>query len=333
MQPAETHTVGGNRGEEPEQKYEEVSSMKKKGYVEMRYYDVPQKEWVLALLGQEWVRAYGEGIRYLHFHNLFELGICREGTGVLVLDRKNCPYHPGMISLIPKNYPHTTTSTEGTQSAWEYLFFEPETILGSVFGENRLQISRCMAALSSGALFGEVGTFKTLTETANLIMDEMRRRERYYIERVHGLMTALLFELLRICNSEEGRAGENGGRNQIQNALQYMDSHYAEHIRIDDLAKACSISETHFRRLFSESFSISPGEYLNMIRVIHACELMRSCNEPMTAVAVKSGFQTVSTLDRNFRNVLGVTPYQWKKDPKNYESRLLEVNVAIRKGW
>ena len=244
---------------------------------------------------------------YLHFHNLFELGICREGTGVLVLDRKNCPYHPGMISLIPKNYPHTTTSTEGTQSAWEYLFFEPETILGSVFGENRLQISRCMAALSSGALFGEVGTFKTLTETANLIMDEMRRRERYYIERVQG---------------------ENGGRNQIQNALQYMDSHYAEHIRIDDLAKACSISETHFRRLFSESFSISPGEYLNMIRVIHACELMRSCNEPMTAVAVKSGFQTVSTLDRNFRNVLGVTPYQWKKDPKNYESRLLEVNVA-----
>ena len=111
MQPAETHTVGGNRGEEPEQKYEEVSSMKKKGYVEMRYYDVPQKEWVLALLGQEWVRAYGEGIRYLHFHNLFELGICRGGTGVLVLDRKNCPYHPGMISLIPKNYPHTTTST------------------------------------------------------------------------------------------------------------------------------------------------------------------------------------------------------------------------------
>ena len=78
MQPAETHTVGGNRGEEPEQKYEEVSSMKKRGYVEMRYYDVPQKEWVLALLGQEWVRAYGEGIGYLHFHNLFELGIpCR----------------------------------------------------------------------------------------------------------------------------------------------------------------------------------------------------------------------------------------------------------------
>ena len=108
--------------------------MKKKGYVEMRYYDVPQKEWVLALLGQEWVRAYGEGIGYLHFHNLFELGICREGTGVLVLDRKICPYHPGMISLIPENYPHTTTSTEGTQSAWEYLFF--------VLSEKRKRIRR-----------------------------------------------------------------------------------------------------------------------------------------------------------------------------------------------
>lgn len=264
-------------GRRTKQAYEEVPGMKKKGYVEMRYYDVPQKEWVLALLGQEWVRAYGEGIGYLHFHNLFELGICREGTGVLVLDRKICPYHPGMISLIPENYPHTTTSTEGTKSAWEYLFFDPKTILGSVFGENRLQISRCMTAFGSGALFEDVGAFTALTDIANLVMDEMRRKERYYIERVHGLMTALLFELLRICSSEEGRAEKNGGRTQIQNALRYMDSHYAEHIRIDDLAKACSILETHFRRLFSESFSISPGEYLNMIRVIHACELMKSC--------------------------------------------------------
>ena len=110
-----------------------------------------------------------------------------------------------MISLIPENYPHTTTSTEGTKSAWEYLFFDPKTILGSVFGENRLQISRCMTALGSGALFEDVGAFTALTDIANLVMDEMRRKERYYIERVHGLMTALLFELLRICSSEEGR--------------------------------------------------------------------------------------------------------------------------------
>ena len=43
---------------------------KKKDKVELRYYDIPQKEGVLALTGEEWVRVYGEGVDYLHFHNL-----------------------------------------------------------------------------------------------------------------------------------------------------------------------------------------------------------------------------------------------------------------------
>ena len=36
--------------------------MKKKDRVELRYYDVPLKEGVLAMLGDGWVRAYGDGI-------------------------------------------------------------------------------------------------------------------------------------------------------------------------------------------------------------------------------------------------------------------------------
>ena len=65
--------------------------MKKKEKVELRYYDIPQKEGVLALLGENWVRSYGDGIDYLHFHNLLEIGVCRSGTGELVLDSRIVP--------------------------------------------------------------------------------------------------------------------------------------------------------------------------------------------------------------------------------------------------
>ena len=93
------------------------------------------------------------------------------------------------------------------------------------------------------------------------------------------------------------------------------------------------MSETHFRRLFSAYIDMTPVEYLNMVRVLRACEMLRSSNETMSSVALNCGFSTVSTFDRNFRQVIGVTPYQWKKDPKNYESRLLEVNISVQKGW
>lgn len=307
--------------------------MKKKGYVEMRYYDVPQKEWVLALIGKPWVRAYGDGVDYLHFHNLYELGICRKGTGELVLDKNVRPFRPDMISVIPSGYPHTTNSTKGTLGFWEYLFFDPRMILEKYYGDDQVKIARCMSALGKGAVFGDISDYRELAQLANLIMEEMRNHRDFYIERVHALVTALIFEMLRISGSGSESIFRQDRGAVLQNALKYIDQHYADPIRIEDLARECSISETHFRRLFSESFDVSPAEYLNMIRVLKACDIMKKSDDQMPSVAMKCGFQTVSTLDRNFKNVLGVTPYQWKKDPKNYESRMLEVNVSVKKGW
>ena len=85
---------------------------KKKESIEFRYYDTPQDEPVLALLGESWVRRYGhdaEGM-HIHFHNLMEVGFCFRGDGRLILNDRTVPYTGGMFSLIPVNYPHTTIS-------------------------------------------------------------------------------------------------------------------------------------------------------------------------------------------------------------------------------
>jgi AraC-like DNA-binding protein len=308
--------------------------MKKKEKVELRYYDIPQKEGVLALLGENWVRSYGDGIDYPHFHNLLEIGVCRSGTGELVLDSRIVPYGPDMISVIPKNYPHTTNSTPGTESAWEYLFLEPGMLMKEYYGENEAAFRRFLELTGREALFAGTREYPQLAGIVDAIMDEMRVKKSFYVEKVRGLLTALLFEIARITEREAApHVPDSRVFGQISKALRYVDRHYAEPVRIGDLAEACSISETHFRRLFYEYIHMTPVEYLNMVRVLHACEILRSSNDTIAGVAVRCGFSTVSTLDRNFRQVLGVTPGQWKRDPKNYESKLLEVNVSVRKGW
>lgn len=307
--------------------------MRKKGYVEMRYYDVPQKEWVLALTGDKWKRKYGEGIPYLHIHNLCEVGLCRYGTGELILDKKVCPFGPDMISVIPASFPHTTNSTEGTKGYWEYLFFDPRTILTEAYEGDPVRIARCMKTLSAGAMFDTFGKYPHLAKLADIVLDEMKNRKEFYLERVHAIMTAFVFELLRLCGQDRGELIRQEENMLMKSALAYMDKNFASQIRIKDLARECSISETHFRRLFSESFDVSPAEYLSMVRVLKACERMKKLDEPMSVVAMKCGFSTISTFDRNFKNVLGITPYQWKKNPDNFESHLLTVNIAVKKGW
>lgn len=309
-------------------------SAKKKDKVELRYYDIPQKEGVLALTGDEWIREYGDGIDYLHFHNLMEVGICRFGTGDLVLDKRIERFGPDMISIIPRNFPHTTNSDPGTVGQWEYLFLDPGMLLREFFGENEIARRRFLDLLGRGAIFGTTLQYGSLTQIAELIMQEMQTKGAFYIEKIRGLLLSLIFEIARISKDEdEPDVKYRTGVNQIQNALKYVETHYADPIRIEQLAKECHISETHFRRLFSEYIDMTPIEYVNMVRVLRACDILRSTNDSMSTVALNCGFSTVSTFDRNFKQVLGVTPYQWKKDPRNYESRLLEVNVSVRKGW
>ena len=83
---------------------------KKKESVELRFYDVPQSETVLALMGESWDRVYGHEENKLHFHNLMEIGICRRGAGVLYLDEEEYRYKTGAISIFPENFSHITSS-------------------------------------------------------------------------------------------------------------------------------------------------------------------------------------------------------------------------------
>ena len=198
--------------------------MKKKEKVELRYYDIPQKEGVLALLGENWVRSYGDGIDYLHFHNLLEIGVCRSGTGELVLDSRIVPYGPDMISVIPKNYPHTTNSTPGTESAWEYLFLEPGMLMKEYYGENEAAFRRFLELTGREALFAGTREYPQLAGIVDAIMDEMRVKKSFYVEKVRGLLTALLFEIARITEREAApHVPDSRVFGQISKALRYVD--------------------------------------------------------------------------------------------------------------
>ena len=310
-------------------------SKKKKETMELRYYDIPQKEYVLALLGENWIREYGNGIKNLHFHNMVEIGYCRNGKGTMQFDDEVKPYAPAMLSIIPKNFPHTTNSEEGKKSYWEYLFFNPETILRNMYPEDELHQKKILSLINRRANFIHAQDNQQLVSIVLTIMEEMRSKKEFYVDTVNSLTCALLPEIARMNSVEHENLSKTRkpGVGQIKNALEYISREYRQDIKIQELARKCCMSETHFRRLFVEYMNVTPVEYINMVRVQMACEMMKKTNASMEEVAIKSGFSTTSTLNRNFKRIIGTTPYQWKKNPENYESKLISVHVSVEKGW
>ncbi len=311
----------------------------KKKTVEFRYYDLPQKEYVLALLGEKWVRKYGDGITYLHFHNLMEIGVCRDGEGTLTIADRDYTYHRQMISVLPGNLPHTTNSEKGRESAWEYLFISPETLLRELYPENEVYRTQLLQIINRKAVFGDTSDYPQLTLIVNGIMEEMREKKKYYVDAVHGLLRSLVFEIARI-NEDNGNSGnQTGTSNRISNmasisrALDYISVNFREPIRVEELAMQSNMSETHFRRIFTDYFQMTPVDYINMVRIQRACELLKTSDNSMNDIAVKCGYDTPSTFNRNFRRLLGVSPYKWKRNPENYESSLLHFHISAEKGW
>ena len=309
---------------------------RRKEKLEFRYYEIPPGESVLALMGEDWVGPYGSTDTCRHFHNLFEIGYCRYGNGLLVLGEKEHVYEDEMISAIPANYPHITIS-EGEDS-WEFLFFDPEELLAETFSDQPRLRDELLMYVNLRADFFRTDEQPELASTVKKLFREMREKQPFYRESVRHLIRIYLIELIRL---REERLPEldarvfagNAELQQVLPALRYIETHYPEEIRVSELASCCGLSEVHFRRVFEERVHMPPIEYLNRLRVRKACNVMvrRDCS--MEVVAEECGFTCLSSFTRNFKKYMDVTPYQWKRNKENYQGRIMQYEISTQKGW
>lgn len=311
-------------------------SKKKKETLELRFYDIPQGETVVARLGEDWDRIYGdEGINY-HFHNVMEIGLCRRGPGDLWFDGECCHYDTSMVSIIPENFPHVTISEGGLPNYWEYIFLNPRSIVEELFPDNPLNQKEILDIVNQGPRLLSMSDDPALFGTIDTIMEEARNPKQYTQKMIRQLTKVLVIEILRqnsqlIHNSSKQRKTAN--MSQISSALEYINRYYASPIKAKTLADVCNMSETHFRRTFEEYMNMLPMDYVNLIRVQRACELMIRTNDSMDNVAAKCGFTTTSTFSRNFKKFLNTSPYQWKISPNNFERKLMNFNISAKQGW
>ena len=316
---------------------------RKKENLEFRYYDIPHGEPLLALYGEDWIRPYGydknlKPIVDLHFHNLMEIGWCCYGAGEIILEGKSVPYRDGTLTVIPKNYPHTTNAAQANLNKWQYLFLDMDKTVQELYPDNHRLAQRLLYRINKTPCCTSKEEQPTLFILIRQIFKEMQEHGELYRESVSGLQKALVIELARL-NQElipgekvQGKAKKTELA-QISRALEYVGDFCDRPLKIGELAEACHMSETHFRRLFVSCMGIHPNDYINQMRIKKACELLKKTNQSVTEISIKCGFCSSATFNRNFRKFMGTTPNEWKKLSENYERRLNENTIAYHDGW
>lgn len=327
----------------PQKKTKNTQSAKSaKSTIEFRYYELEADGYVLPKIGDGWRQEYGldeDGLRHswgLHFHNLWEIGYCYAGGhGVATITDRNYRYDDEEIfTIVPQNIPHTTNSDPGQLDLWDWIFVDMDSFVYNEMQGLSVSPQNILRTISKRGYCRRRKNNERCAALIRLLAQELRAEpDIYHNETVKGYLRALVMECLRMSEQRE-QAKKTGRYNRyVEQAAQYIDVHYAENIRIKELAKSCGLSESHFRRIFDESAGMTPNDYINMIRIDKACALLLKTDLSMLEVGERVGYQTASSFNRNFRVLTGMSPLQWKNKSRREGISLRNYKISAKKGW
>ena len=314
----------------------------KNSITEYRNYNLPLHFPVLLLSGDYWKISDIPSGR-LHFHNCLEIGICHADSGILEICGEPIPFKAGDVTVIPKNVPHTTYSTPGTESHWSYLYVDQRELLRNV-----LPASWRNFELNPDGFRG----FKYILNqeehphihhlVMGIIREIQEQRPSYQIS-AKGLFTSLYIELYRIQSLENNEQAipknnmntGNGLDNSlvIAPALDYIEENYMQQFTIEFLADLCHWSPTHFRRVFHDIMGTSPLDYLNNTRIMKSCNLLRSTEESILDISGMVGFHSVSSYNRYFIKIMQMSPREYRKQMQQTDKRAENQSILEYAGW
>lgn len=134
---------------------------------------------------------------------------------------------------------------------------------------------------------------------------------------VESLANVLAVHLLRQYSTVRPRIAlyEGGlGDRKILQISEYIHAHLDQPIKLADLADVAGMSQFHFSRMFKQSMGISPHQYLLQQRVEQAKRLLKGSKLAIAEIALQCGFNSQSHLSKHFREAIGMTPSDYRKN-------------------
>src|SRR5438552_4780342 len=110
---------------------------------------------------------------------------------------------------------------------------------------------------------------------------------------------------------ERGRGGAGQDPALLRRLLRArdrMDAASHEEWPVSRLAQVSGASESHFARSFKDAFGVPPHRYLLTRRIERAAALLRDTDLPITDIAFETGWNSLGTFGRIFRDITGESP-------------------------
>ncbi len=226
---------------------------------------------------------------------------CTAGSGFCEIQGKSYTVRKGDLLFLSAGVPHT----------WKHARAESWTLHWvAAIGDNIPEYLLGMGISGANPLV-QVGEDLQVPLLFNEIYKALERGPTY----LHLLLAShALSHLLAVLHERvhEPKDTPPSSIQKIAQAIVYMSDHLDQPMRVTALAALANISPAHFTVLFKEESGCSPRDYLNLLRIHRACQLLRSTTLGVKNIAAKLGYQDQFHFSRQFKAFQGVSPTQYR---------------------
>jgi AraC-like DNA-binding protein len=103
----------------------------------------------------------------------------------------------------------------------------------------------------------------------------------------------------------------------LEQVVRYVETNFTQDISLAEVAAATGFSVYHFARFFKTITGMTFIQYYNHFRIAKVVSELNNTNDSLTAIAFRSGFNSIQTFNRVFKELKGCSPSSYKKQSRS----------------
>jgi AraC-like DNA-binding protein/quercetin dioxygenase-like cupin family protein len=247
-----------------------------------------------------------------HQHIEYELILFTEGEGNCFIGNYVGDFKTGDIFFLGANLPHTFQKAHKDIITSAVVIQFKEDFWGAGF--MNLPESRIIKQLFDRSMQG----LKIKAACRQLLQPMIKALENLKgFERIIGLCNCLLLiaqqQEFEPVSTQEIKEFNSKNKERIDKIFQYTIDYFQDSINLSNVAKSAGMSVPAFCSYFKKSTKKTYIDFLNEVRIGHACNQLIDTQKNIESICYESGFNTLANFNKQFLKVKGLTPSKYRQ--------------------
>ena len=254
-----------------------------------------------------------------HWHEEWEAVLITQGNCLVAAGNQKVNLSAGEGFFIHSGALHGCWDIENSCCRFHSIVFHPRLVGGS---PDSIFYQQCVQPLleDSGpeliVLKPESPWQKPALEAIEDAWQQCTAEAEGFPFRVRNALSELVWLLLGHLSPAAAPTSTKNLRDaqRIKAMLRCIHGQFDSELTTADIAAAASVSESECLRCFRKTIGTTPIQYLKQFRIQQAAKLLTETRQKISDIAVHCGFQDMSYFTKAFREQMGCTPTQYRKN-------------------